>query len=141
MPYLLDTNVLSELRKGARGDARVRAWAASVRGERHCVSVLSLGEIRKGIERLRRTTPEQCEVFERWLGRLTADYAGDIIEVHDGMADRWGRLEADRSRPVIDGLLAATALECGLTIATRNTKDFAGTGVKLVNPFEWELQR
>ena len=137
MPYLLDTNVLSELRKGTRGDERVRAWAQAVSGDRHFVSVLSLGEIRKGIERLRRKTPEQCEVFERWLERLSVDYAGDIIEVNDAIADHWGRLEASRTRPVIDGLLAATALEFGLNIATRNTKDFAGTGVKLVNPFDW----
>jgi predicted nucleic acid-binding protein len=135
--YLLDTNVLIELRKGMRGDERVRAWAKSVSGERHFVSVLSLGEIRKGIERLRRTTPEKCAVFEQWLERLAADYAGDILEVNDVVVDRWGRLEAFRTRPVIDGLLAATALEFGLTIATRNTKDFAGTGVKLVNPFDW----
>ena len=137
MPYLLDTNVLSELRKGMRGDERVRAWAQAVSGGRHFVSVLSLGEIRKGIERLRRKTPEQCEVFERWLERLSVDYAGDIIEVNDAIADHWGRLEASRTRPVIDGLLAATALEFGLNIATRNTRDFAGTGVKLVNPFDW----
>jgi predicted nucleic acid-binding protein len=137
VPYLLDTNVLSELRKGTRGDERVHAWAQAVSGDRHFVSVLSLGEIRKGIERVRRKTPEKCEVFERWLERLSVDYAGDIIEVNDAITDRWGRLEASRTRPVIDGLLAATALEFGLNIATRNTKDFAGTGVKLVNPFDW----
>ena len=137
MPYLLDTNVLSELRKGMRGEERVRAWAQAVSGDRHFVSVLSLGEIRKGIERLRRKTPEQCEVFEPWLQRLSVDYAGDILEVNDAIADHWGRLEASRTRPVIDGLLAATALEFGLNIATRNTRDFAGTGVKLVNPFDW----
>ncbi len=141
MPYLLDTNVLSELRKGPRGDKCVRAWASGVKSERHYVSVLSLGEIRKGIERLRRTAPERCEVFEEWLERLTVEYAGDILDVTNAIADRWGRLEAGRTRPVIDGLLAATALEFSLTIATRNVKDFAGTGVKLVNPFEWELER
>ena len=139
VPYLLDTNVLSELRKGLRGDKSVRAWASHVKSERHYVSVLSLGEIRKGIERLRRTAPDRCEVLEEWLERLTVDYAGDILDVTNAIADRWGRLEAGRTRPVIDGLLAATALECGLIIATRNTKDFAGTGVKLVNPFAWEL--
>lgn len=137
MPYLLDTNVLSELRQGRRGDQRVRAWAQAVSGERHFVSVLSLGEIRKGIELLRRKTPEQCEVFEQWLERLSVDYAEDILEVNDAIADHWGRLEAHRTRPVIGGLLAATALEFGLTIATRHRKDFAGTGVKVVNPFDW----
>ena len=141
MPYLLDTNVLSELRKGARCDDRVRAWAASVRGERHCVSVLSLGEIRKGIERLGRTDPEKCAVFEEWLAKLSADYARDLIPITENIADRWGHLEAERPLPVIDGLLAATAREMGLTIATRNVKDFASTGVEVVNPFEWEAKR
>jgi predicted nucleic acid-binding protein len=141
VPYLLDTNVLSELRKGRRGDQRVRAWAEDVSGERHFVSVLSLGEIRKGIERLRRKSPQQCEAFEQWLEQLSVDYAEDILEVNDAVADRWGRLEAGRTRPVIDGLLAATALESDLTIATRNTKDFAGTGVKLVNPFDWSAAK
>jgi predicted nucleic acid-binding protein len=135
--YLLDTNVLSELRKGMRGDQRVRAWAKSASSERHLVSVLSLGEIRKGIERLRRTSPEKCEVFEEWLEQLGRQYAEEILSVNDAIADRWGRLEASRTRPVIDGLLAATALEFSLTIATRNTRDFADTGVKLVNPFDW----
>jgi predicted nucleic acid-binding protein len=93
VPYLLDTNVLSELRKGMRGDERVRAWAKSVSGERHFVSVLSLGEIRKGIERLRRTTPEKCAVFEQWLGRLAADYGGDILEL-----TRSSRTAGDASR-------------------------------------------
>ncbi len=141
MPYLLDTNVLSELRKGRRGDQRVRAWAEAVSVERHFVSILSLGEIRKGIERLRRKSPQQCEVFEQWLEQLSVNYAEDILEVNDAVADRWGRLEAGRTRPVIDGLLAATALESDLTIATRNTKDFAGTGVKLVNPFDWSAAK
>jgi len=136
MDYLLDTNVLSELRKGSHADEHVRDWAQSATGERHYISVLSLGEIRKGIERLRRTAPKKCEVFERWLERLAFDYASDILDVNDAVADRWGRLEAGRTRPVIDGLLAATALEFGLTLATRNTRDFAGTGVKLVNPFD-----
>lgn len=141
MPYLLDTNVLSELRKGARCDERVRAWATSARGERHCISVLSLGEIRKGIERLRRTDPERFAVFEQWLARLSSDYDSDIIGITENIADRWGRLEAERPLPVIDGLLAATAREFGLIMATRNVKDFAGTGVKVVNPFEWEAKR
>jgi predicted nucleic acid-binding protein len=141
VPYLLDTNVLTELRKGRRGDQRVRAWAETVSGERHFVSVLSLGEIRKGIERLRRKSPQQCEAFEQWLEQLSVNYAEDILEVNDAVADRWGRLEAGQTRPVIDGLLATTAWEFGLTIATRNTKDFAGTGVKLVNPFDWSAAK
>lgn len=134
--YLLDTNVLSELRKGRRAHPGVRAWAASTAGERHFISVLSLGEIRKGIEILRRKSPDQCAAFERWIGRLVQDYDQDILPVCPSVAERWGRLNAARSLPVVDGLLAATALEYRLKVVTRNTVDFTGTGVEVVNPFE-----
>ncbi len=135
MAYLLDTNVLSELRKGSRCDKHVRAWARSVVGERHCISVLSLGEIRKGIEILRRKAPDQCPAFERWLERLQEDFDQDILPLSEEIADRWGRLESARSRPVIDGLLTATALVHNLIVVTRNTEDFSGSGVDLVDPF------
>jgi predicted nucleic acid-binding protein len=134
--YLLDTNVLSELRKGRRAHPGVRAWAASTAGERHFISVLSLGEIRKGIEILRRKSPDQCAAFERWIARLKQDYEQDILPVCPSVAERWGRLNAARSLPVVDGLLAATALEYRLKVVTRNTVDFTGTGVEVVNPFE-----
>jgi predicted nucleic acid-binding protein len=135
MPFLLDTNVLSELRKGSRCDPRVLQWARSTVSQRHFISVLSLGEIRKGIETLRRRAPGQCAPFERWLERLDTDYPQDILPVTASVSDQCGRLMASRTLPVIDGLIAATALEFGLTVATRNTGDFAGTGVSLVNPF------
>lgn len=134
--YLLDTNVLSELRKGRRCDPAVRRWAGATAKDRHCISVLSFGEIRKGIETLRRRSPDQCPAFERWLERLGNDYGQDVLPLSASVIDRWGRLAAERSLPVIDGLLAATALEFRLTVATRNTKDFEGTGVEVVNPFE-----
>ena len=134
--HLLDTNVLSELRKGRRTHPGVRAWAASTAGERHFISVLSLGEIRKGIEILRRKSPDQCAAFERWIARLVQDYDQDILPVCPSVAERWGRLTAARSLPVVDGLLAATALEYRLKVVTRNTFDFTGTGVEVVNPFE-----
>ncbi len=134
--YLLDTNVLSELRKGRRCHEAVRRWAAATAKDRHCISVLSFGEIRKGIETLRRRSPDQCPAFERWLERLGNDYGQDVLPLSASVIDRWGRLAAERSLPVIDGLLAATALEFRLTVATRNAKDFEGTGVEVVNPFE-----
>ncbi len=137
MPFLLDTNVLSELRKGARCDAKVGRWARSTIGHRHCISVLSLGEIRKGIELLRRKAPRQSASFERWLERLDTDYSQDILPISAETADHWGRMMAARTLPVTDGLIAATALEYGLTVATRNTGDFAGTGVAVVNPFAY----
>jgi predicted nucleic acid-binding protein len=136
MAFLLDTNVLSELRKGAKADANVRRWAATQLGQRHFVSVISLGEIRKGIERLRPKDPVQAEVLERWLGTLKRDFARDILPFTDEVADRWGRLTAGTPLPVTDSLLAATALAHGLSVATRNVADFLPCGVPVVHPFE-----
>ena len=135
MPYLLDTNVLSELRKGLRADRAVLGWAEERRRESHYVSVLSLGEVRRGIEMLRGRASVRRAELEEWLGRMLEDYEDSILGVSVEVADRWGRLGAERSIPVVDGLLAATALEHGLTLATRNGKDFLGMGVKVENPF------
>ncbi len=135
MAFLLDTNLLSELRKGVRANPRVVDWARDTLRHRHYISVLSLGEIRKGIELLRRRSPEQCLAFERWLEALNATYHDEILPVSDSIADRWGRMMAEQTLPVIDGLLAATALEHGLTVATRNIADFDSAGIALVNPF------
>lgn len=135
MAYLLDTNILSELRKGSRCDERVRAWAVAVRGERHCISVLSLGEIRKGIEILRRKAPDQCPAFEQWLSLIQAEYSREILPVTEAISERWGRLMAEQTLPVFESLIAATALAHGLVVATRNTQDFTASGVAVVNPF------
>jgi len=137
MPFLLDTNVLSELRKGARCDATVAAWADHERHESHYLSALSLGEIRKGIELLRRKAPRDAAALEVWLARLIEQYEGSILGITPEVAETWGRLCARRPLPIVDSLLAATALEFGLTVATRNTTDFNGTGVKTVNPFHF----
>ncbi|MEM9480477.1 MAG: type II toxin-antitoxin system VapC family toxin [Verrucomicrobiota bacterium] len=133
---MLDTNILAELRKGERCDERVRKWAESVSRERHFVSVLSLGEIRKGIEILRRKSPDQCSAFEKWLTRLEEDYEDDILPVTPQIADRWGRMQAQQSLPVIDSLLAATSEEFKLIVVTRNIADFERTGVECLNPFD-----
>lgn len=134
MSYLLDTNVLSEARKPA-GDAHVRAWLASVRGAELYLSVLVVGEIRQGIERLRRRDPPQAAVFEAWLATLRRDYADRILPVTAEIAEEWGRLNVPDPVPAIDGLLAATARVHGLTLVMRNTADVARTGVALLNPF------
>jgi toxin FitB len=134
--WLLDTNVLSELRKGSRASAKVRNWAAITLRDRHYISVLSLGEIRKGIELLRKKSPDKCPEFERWLARLHTDYAEDIIPISEEVAEHWGRLTAIRTFPVMDGLIAATALAHGLAIATRNVTDFKSSGAETFNPFE-----
>jgi predicted nucleic acid-binding protein len=136
MPFLLDTNILSELRKGARCDPNVSNWAAKECTQAHYISVLSLGEIRKVIELLRKKSPSDCIPFEIWLQKLLSDYANCTIAITAEIAERWGELSAVRPLPVINSLLAATALELGLTLATRNTKDFDGLGISIVNPFQ-----
>ena len=135
MPFLLDTNILSELRKGRRCDSNVARWAVRERGEAHYISVVSLGEIRKGIELLRSKSPEQCDALEGWLRKLRVDYASCTVGITQEIADRWGEMCSRRPLPVIDSLLAATAFELRLTLATRNTRDFAGLGISTVDPF------
>lgn len=136
MPFLLDTNILTELRKGTRCNSNVSGWAANKRAQAHYISVLSLGEIRKRIELLRNKSPEKCAPLEKWLEKLHMDYANCTIAITAEICERWGELSSHRSLPVIDSLIAATALEFGLTLATRNTKDFDGLGIPIVNPFQ-----
>jgi predicted nucleic acid-binding protein len=133
--YLLDTNVISEARK-VNGNAVVRDWLATVRGDELYLSVLVLGEIRQGVERLRRRDPRQAEGYESWLATLRRDYSDRILPVSAGVAEEWGRLDVPDPLPTVDGLLAATARERNLTLVTRNTADFARTGVRLLNPFQ-----
>jgi predicted nucleic acid-binding protein len=136
LSLLLDTNVLSELRKGARADPRVRAWIETVDdGDIH-LSTLVLGELRRGIELVRKKDPRQAVALERWLTRIVADHSERILPVDHRVAEEWGRLMARRSGSVVDTLVAATALVHGLTLATRNVKDVSWTGVAYVNPFD-----
>ena len=134
MSFLLDTNPLSEARRPA-GAASVKAWFASVPARDLYISVLLLGEVRRGIEGLRRRDPTQAGVFEVWLAQLRRDYADRILPVTSEIAQEWGRINVPDPLPVIDGLLAATAIVHGLTLVTRNTTDFERTGVRLFNPF------
>ncbi len=134
MTYLLDTNVISEVRK-PNGDQHVKTWFGSVRGADLYVSALVLGEIRQGIERLRPRDPMQATAFETWLARLRTEFGDRILAVTDVVADEWGRLNAVQPFPTVDGLLAATAIVHGLTLVTRNTRDIARTGASLLNPF------
>jgi predicted nucleic acid-binding protein len=134
--FLLDTNILAELRKGDRANALVAAWFASLDPEAIVLSVLTIGEIRRGIESLRRRDRRAAASLQRWLGRLIRDHGGRILSVDLAVAEEWGRLNVPDPLPVVDGLLAATAKVHRLTLATRNVKDVARTGVPLVNPFE-----
>ncbi len=134
MSFLLDTNVVSEIRKKTP-DPGVSAWFAAVPATDLFLSALVVGEIRQGIDRLARRDPAQADVFERWLGQLVDVYGDRIIPVTADVAEAWGRLNVPDPLPVVDGLLAATALVHGLTLVTRNVDDVTSTGARLLNPF------
>lgn len=136
MSLLLDTNVVSELRKGARAHPRVRAWFGDVADEEIHLSVLVVGELRRGVETIRRRDPGQAVSLERWLGRVVKDHAARILPIDGRVAEEWGRLTALRPASVVDALMAATARVHGLVLVTRNTRDVAWTGVPHLNPFE-----
>ena len=136
MSVLLDTNIVSELRKGERADARVRAWFATQPEADIHLSVLVIGELRRGVERVRARDARQAEALERWLQRLTRLHADRILPVDARVADEWGRFSARRNASPIDVLMAATARAHQLTLVTRNTRDVAWTGVAHLNPFE-----
>ncbi len=109
MAYLLDTNVISELRKGDRCDANVSGWYAEVEETDIYLSVLVLGEMRRGIEQIRRRDPQQAVVLERWHEATAQSFAGHILAIDETITEAWGRVSAVRPIPVVDGLLAATA--------------------------------
>lgn len=133
--FLVDTNVISELRKGARADANVRRWFESVDEDAIFLSVLVTGEIRHGIEVIRKRDPRAASTLERWLDDVVQTHSDRVLPVDAATADEWGRLDARGSLPVVDGLLAATARVHDLTLVTRNPRDVARTGVDLLNPF------
>jgi predicted nucleic acid-binding protein len=133
--YLIDTNIISEVRKGARCDANVSAWYASVADEDLFLSTLVLGEIRKGVEFERPRDAGKAVALERWLRQVEAAFDGRVLGIDNAVSDQWGRISAIRSIPTVDGLLAATALTNGLTLVTRNDRDLAGLGATVLNPF------
>lgn len=135
MKYLVDTNVISEVRKADRCNPGVAAWYATVTDEDLCLSVLVLGEIRKGLERLRGRDPQQAKVLEIWLDAVAAAFGERALPIETSIADEWGRMNAVRPVPAIDGLLAATAKVHGLILVTRNEADVAGLGATVLNPF------
>jgi predicted nucleic acid-binding protein len=135
MSFLVDTNVLSELRKGPRANARVLGWFRSVDDAALHLSVLVIGELRQGVERLRRRDPPAAAKLDRWLHELIERHADRTLPVDDAVADRWGRLNVPDPISAVDGLLAATALVHSLTLVTRNVRDVRRTGVRHLDPF------
>ncbi|MCL4183849.1 MAG: type II toxin-antitoxin system VapC family toxin [Burkholderiaceae bacterium] len=138
MSYLLDTNVLSELRRKAP-DRHVVEWIAARPPSTLYLSVLTLGEIRKGIDTL--TDRKRRAALLDWLeADLPAFFSGRVLTIDERIADRWGRLLAAARRPLpaIDSLLAATASSHDLAMVTRNARDFAGLGISVIDPWSGE---
>ena len=134
--YLIDTNVISEVGKGRRCDRQVAEWYRGVSDDDLFLSVLVVGEIRQGIERLRARNPRRAQTLEKWLEELLESFGDRVLPVDAKVAQNWGRLNARSSFPVVDSLLAATAEAHGLTLVTRNLKDIERSGVRCLNPFE-----
>ena len=136
MSYLLDTNVISELRKGERAAPSVSSWFDGLADQEIYLSVLTIGEIRRGVESVRRRDPDSAAVLDSWLSRLTEAHRDRILQIDRAIAEEWGRMNVPDPLPVIDGLLAATARVVGLTLATRNVADVEASGVELLDPFD-----
>jgi len=132
--FLLDTNVISEVRR-KRPDGRVLSWLKRADPAALCISVLTLGEIAKGAAQCAARDRAQAAIYYRWLDHVRLHYADRTIAVDADIAEAWGRLAAKRSLPVVDGLLAATALVRGMTVVTRNERDIADAGVPVLNPW------
>lgn len=135
MKYLVDTNVLSEVRKGPRCNDAVSTWWSSIDERAICVSILTIGELRVGIERARRHDPRFADALETWVRQLITIYQDRILTIDLATVEEWGRVTVPDPLPVIDGLLAATAKVHGLTLVTRNVRDVARTGVDMLNPW------
>jgi toxin FitB len=136
--YLVDTDVISEARKGAKANAGVRGFFASAarEGTALYLSVITLGELRQGVERIRhRGDQTQARTLERWLQHVNANYGSAILPFEEDAADIWGRLRATHPENPLDKQIAATALIYDLIVVTRNTTHYQPTGVRLLNPF------
>ena len=135
--YLLDTNVVSELRKGERANRNVTAWYQARDKRELYLSVITLAELRRGIALVRLRDPRQADALDRWCRALQRGFsrAGHLLTLRPAEAAAWGELMAIRPLPILDAFLAATAKTHTLTLVTRNEADFAGLPVTVENPF------
>lgn len=135
MKFLLDTNIISEIRKRDRAHPNVVRWVARTPATEIGTSVLVLAEIRHGIELKRRSDPEQAKSLDRWFTQMRTRLGDRVLPIDEPIAGAWALLGIPDPLPLIDGLLAATAKVHGLTLVTRNVADIAVTGVPLFDPF------
>ena len=136
--YLIDTNVISEMRKGKKANRGVQAFFEKAISENIAtyLSVITVGELRRGIERVRyRNDVKQADMLEAWLGKLLSSYSNHILNFDVEAAQVWGHLRVPHHEHILDKQIAAIALTNELTVVTRNTNDFASSAVKLLNPF------
>ena len=135
MRYLLDTNAVSEPKR-TRPDPNAAAWLHGIDPSALYISVLTLGEIENGIAKLASKNPHAARMFGEWSQGIRSDFANRLLPVDLEIAETWGRISAERSLPVVDALLAATAIVRNMTLVTRNVRDGADTGVKVLNPWD-----
>ncbi len=133
--YLLDTNVVSETRR-TRPASGVAAFLQAADSTELFLSVLTLGELRRGVAARRQTDPISAEQLSVWVDGIETTFADRVLPVDAAVARIWGELSAARNLPVIDTLIAATAIARGLTLVTRNTRDVGSTGVPLIDPWQ-----
>ena len=135
MSYLLDTNIICEIRKGSGCNQQVAKWSAAIDADDIYLSVLVIGEIRKGIERARLKDATKARAVERWLETVLESFNGHIVPIDRAIAEEWGRMSAKRPVPTVDALLAATAKVRGMTLVTRDLTAITDLGADIIDPF------
>jgi predicted nucleic acid-binding protein len=136
--YLVDTNVISEIRKKDKANLGVRQFFDSVIGNKTPIylSAITVGELRRGVDLVyHRGDFNQGKLLETWLNSILAEYQSNILGIDAEIAQLWGKMRVPNPQQALDKLIAATALIYDLTVVTRNVDDFEGTGVRLLNPF------
>jgi toxin FitB len=133
--FLLDTNIISEIRKRERADANVARWVEHTPVTEIGTSVIVLAEIRRGIELKRRSDLEQSKLLDRWYASMRERLDDRVLPIDEPVAEAWASLRIPDALPLIDGLLAATAMVHGLTVVTRNARDISRSGVPVLDPF------
>jgi predicted nucleic acid-binding protein len=139
--YVLDTDVVSELRRPERADRNVAAWAARTPVVLHFISSITLYELERGILLIERKDRAQGTVLRAWMGRqILTRFEGRVLPLDAAVAQRAAALHVPRPRPERDAFIAATALMHGMTVVTRNVKDYESTGVEIINPWREQPQ-